>query len=70
MRAKYGMWRAHLGKPNMVGWGIPELTMQNATQTPSQKLLLHQILVRRPHCNFNVKLEFPDQKDRFGKERS
>ena len=39
MRAKFGMWRAHLGKPNMVGLGIPELTMQNATQTPQSKVI-------------------------------
>ena len=35
---------------------------------PSQKLLLHQILVRRPHCHFNLKLEFPDQKNDLGRK--
>ena len=29
---------------------------------PSQKLWPNQIVVRRPHCNYNVKLEVADQK--------
>ena len=31
--AKYGIWRAYLGEPNMVKWGIPEKILQNAVQT-------------------------------------
>ena len=30
--AKYGIWRAYLGGPNMVGWGIPEKIKQYAVQ--------------------------------------
>ena len=37
---------------------------------PSQKLWPNQILVRRPHCNYNVKLEVADQKYGQRKERS
>ena len=31
--AKYGIWRAYLGEPYMVKWGIPEKILQNAVQT-------------------------------------
>ena len=30
--AKYGIWRAYFGEPNMVEWGIPEKIMQYAAQ--------------------------------------
>ena len=31
--AKYGIWYADWGEPNMVEWDIPEKIMQNAAQT-------------------------------------
>ena len=37
---------------------------------PSQKLSLKQILVRRPHCNYNSKVDVADQKHGQWKERS
>ena len=38
-------------------------------RTPSRKLWPNQILVRHPHCNYNVKLEVADQKYPHGKDR-
>ena len=30
--AKYDMWRAYLGEPNIAQWSIPENIIQNAVQ--------------------------------------
>ena len=30
--AKYGIWGAFLGAPNMVKWDVPEKILQNAVQ--------------------------------------
>ena len=31
--AKYGIWGAYLGAPNMVKWKVPGKILQNAVQT-------------------------------------
>ena len=46
--AKYVMWRAYLGEPNMAQWSIPE---------NSQKLRQNQFFAWFPHYNYDVELE-------------
>ena len=58
--AKYVMWRAYLGEPNMAQWSIPENIIQNAVQMSwphSQKLRQNQFFAWFPHCNYDVELE-------------
>ena len=57
--ARCGIWHTYLGEPNMVKWGIPCKKQFRRVDLvsigpPSQKLWPNQILVRRPHCNYNV----------------
>ena len=60
---------AYLGALNIGKWDIPEKIIPNANRTAHGKLSTNQILVRRRHCNYNVKLDVADQKYRHIKER-
>ena len=66
-RAKYG-WLSEVSLKRSCKMQFRRVDLVSI-RPPSQKLWPNQILVRRPHCNYNVKLEVADQKYGQRKER-
>ena len=61
--AKYGIWGAYSSAQNMVEWGVPEKTSQNAVQmhwsyakgTTQSKFITKSHFARFPYCSYFVK---------------
>ena len=62
-------WGAYLGALNIGKWDIPEKIIPNANRNSHGKLSTNEMLVRRRHFNYNVKLDVADQNSRHLKER-
>ena len=71
----YKIWRiwhvggVYLGALNIGKWDIPEKIIPNANRNSHGKLSTNEMLVRRRHFNYNVKLDVADQNSRHLKER-